>query len=52
MDPIHRAVIMAMEHGGPEVTYRVPKGAAIRLDDRHDGSHILAGAVITSWGGR
>lgn len=49
MDPLHRAVIMALEHGGPDVTYPVPDSAQIRLDDRCDGSHLLAGATITYW---
>lgn len=35
--------------GGPEVTYRVPESAMIRLDDRQDGSHLLAGAIICAW---
>lgn len=35
--------------GGPEVTYRVPESAMVRLDDRRDGSHLLAGATFASW---
>lgn len=49
IDPIHKAVIHTLEHGGPDVTYQVPEGAAIRLEDRYDGSHLLAGATITAW---
>lgn len=35
---------------GPEVTYRVPLEASIRLADRvRPGDHPLAGATITAW---
>jgi hypothetical protein len=50
MDELHDAVELAARiGGGPEITYRIPESAAIRLDDRHDGSHLLAGATITHW---
>ncbi|ORB73131.1 hypothetical protein [Mycobacterium scrofulaceum] len=33
----------------PPATFRVPEDAQIRLDDRYDGSHLLAGAAIAYW---
>jgi hypothetical protein len=40
---------VAAEGGGPEVTYRIPPNASIRLADRHDGSPLLAGATFAVW---
>ncbi|WP_181022233.1 hypothetical protein [Mycobacterium avium] len=33
----------------PTMTFHVPGDAVIRLDDRRDGSDILAGATIAYW---
>lgn len=54
MNPLQRtlAEFLAYPPGEPAcapTTFRVPEGASIRLDDRHDGSHLLAGATITTW---
>lgn len=50
MNELHDLVEMVAEYGGgPEVTYRIPENASIRLDDRRDGSPLLAGATFTVW---
>lgn len=49
MDPVHRAVIAAMECGAPPMTFVVGGDAQVHLDDRHDGSHLLTGATIATW---
>lgn len=33
----------------PPMTFNLPEDAMIRLADRHDGSHLLAGATIAYW---
>ncbi|RFZ47675.1 hypothetical protein DAVIS_00390 [Mycobacterium marinum] len=48
-NPLHRAIIRTVECGGPETILRVGDDAVIQLADRHDGSHLLAGATITCW---
>ena len=46
LDPVHRAVIMAMEHGGPETVWRVAEGAEIRYGQ---GRNPFEGMTITHW---
>lgn len=47
---LHDIVTRVAEYGGgPEVTYRIPENASIRLDDRHEGSPLLAGATFSVW---
>lgn len=49
MDQLKDIVDRVANHGGPPMTFSVPEDAIIHLDDRHDGSHLLAGATITTW---
>lgn len=50
MNELTDLVERVAEHGGgPEVTYRIPENANIRLADRHDGSPLLAGATFAVW---
>jgi hypothetical protein len=47
---LHDIVTRVAEYGGgPEVTYRIPEDASIRLEDRHDGRPLLAGATFAVW---
>lgn len=49
MNPLQDIVERVAEYGGPPMTFRVPEDASIQLEDRNDGSHLLAGATITAW---
>jgi hypothetical protein len=46
MDSLLQAIQRCAEYGGPPMTFRIGAAADIRLDDRRDGSHLLAGATI------
>ena len=50
MDPLRDPNdLLSLLASSPPRTFHVPEDAQIRLDDRHDGSHLLAGATITTW---
>lgn len=50
MDPLHDPdEFLNLLASSPPMTFRVSEDATIRLADRHDGSHLLAGATITMW---
>ena len=47
IDPVHKAVIRAMEHFSPEATWQVPEDAQVIFGDRP--GRPFDGMTITWW---